>query len=83
MLKYNIKNTEILIDDSKKVDLEVNAKKHKYMLLFRHQNAGQNHCVKMANRAFENMAQFKHFGIFSFHKMLRISLAAVQMAVSR
>jgi hypothetical protein len=30
------------------------------MLLSRHQNAGQNHDKKIANRAFENMAQFKY-----------------------
>jgi hypothetical protein len=37
------KNTETLIYDSKKVGLEVNGEKTKYMLLSRQQNAGQNH----------------------------------------
>jgi hypothetical protein len=32
------------------------------MLLSRHQNAGQNHNVKIANRSFENAAQFKYLG---------------------
>jgi hypothetical protein len=32
------------------------------MLLSRHQNAGQNHDIKIANRSFENVAQFKHLG---------------------
>jgi hypothetical protein len=36
------KNTETLIDASKKVGLEVNTKKSKYVLLSRHQNAGQS-----------------------------------------
>jgi hypothetical protein len=27
-----------------------------------HQNAGHNHNIKIANRFFENMAQFKHLG---------------------
>jgi hypothetical protein len=31
------------------------------MLLFHHQNAGQNHNVKIAERYFENVAQFKYF----------------------
>jgi hypothetical protein len=31
-------------------------------LLSRHQNAGQNHDIKVANRSFENVAQFKYFG---------------------
>jgi hypothetical protein len=33
-----------------------------YMLLSRHQNAGQNHDIKIANRSFEIVAQFKYFG---------------------
>jgi hypothetical protein len=37
------KNTEILIDASKEVGLEVNAKKPKYMLLSRHWTAVQTH----------------------------------------
>jgi hypothetical protein len=54
------KNTETLIHDSKEVGLEVNAEKAKYMLLSRHQNAGQNRNMKIANRSFENVAQFKY-----------------------
>jgi hypothetical protein len=30
------------------------------MLLSHHQNAGQNHDIKIANRAFENVAQFRY-----------------------
>jgi hypothetical protein len=33
------------------------------MLLSRHQNAGQNHDVKVANGCFENVAQFKYLGM--------------------
>jgi hypothetical protein len=36
------KNIENLIDASKEVDLEVNTEKTKFVLLPRHQNAGQN-----------------------------------------
>jgi hypothetical protein len=36
------KNTETLIDASKQVGLEINVEKNKYVLLSRHQNAGQN-----------------------------------------
>jgi hypothetical protein len=54
------RNTETLIDARKVVGLEVNAKKTKYMSLSRQQNAGQNHNIKIANRSFENMAQFKY-----------------------
>jgi hypothetical protein len=56
------KNTYALNDISKEVDLEVNAEKTKYTLMCRHQNAGQNHNVKIANRSFENVAQFKYLG---------------------
>jgi hypothetical protein len=34
-----------------------------YILLSRHQNAGQNHDMKIANRCFENVAQFRYLGI--------------------
>jgi hypothetical protein len=30
------------------------------MLLSRHQNAGQNHDMKIANRSFENVTQYKY-----------------------
>jgi hypothetical protein len=55
-------NPETLIDASKEVGLEVNAEQIKYMLLSRHQNAGQNHDIKINNRSFENVAQFKYLG---------------------
>jgi hypothetical protein len=32
------------------------------MLLYRHQNVGQNRDIKIANRSFENVSQFKYFG---------------------
>jgi hypothetical protein len=33
-----------------------------YMLLSRHQNIGQNRDIKIANRSFENVSQFKYLG---------------------
>jgi hypothetical protein len=47
------KNTEVLRDC-----LEVSTEKTKCMLMFCHQNAGQNHSIMTANRAFENVAKF-------------------------
>jgi hypothetical protein len=41
------KNMDTLSDASKEVDLEVNTEKTKYMLLSRHQNAGQNYDIKI------------------------------------
>jgi hypothetical protein len=56
------KNTESFIDASKEVGLEVKAGNTKYMLLSRHQTLGQNHDIKIANKCFENVAQFKYLG---------------------
>jgi hypothetical protein len=53
------KNTETLINASKEVGLELNIEKTKYMLLSRHQNVGQNRDIKIGNRSFENVSQFK------------------------
>jgi hypothetical protein len=57
------KNTESLIDASKEIGLEINVDKTKYMLLSRHQNVDQNRDVKIANRPFENVSQFKYLGM--------------------
>jgi hypothetical protein len=34
----------------------------KYMLVSRDQNAGQNRDIKIGNRSFENVSQFKYLG---------------------
>jgi hypothetical protein len=54
------KNTETVIDASKEAGLKINVQN--YILLSRHQNAGQNWDIKIANRSFENMSQFKYLG---------------------
>jgi hypothetical protein len=56
------KNTESRIGASNEVGLEVDAEKTKYMLQYRHQNAGQNHNIKIDDRSFGNVAQLKYFG---------------------
>jgi hypothetical protein len=67
LLGHNIdtmkKNTETLIDASKEVGIEINLEKTKYMLLSRHQNVGHNCDIKIANRLFENVSQFKYLGM--------------------
>jgi hypothetical protein len=50
---------ETLIDASNEVGLKVNTEKTKYMLLSRHQNTGQSHDIKIANKCFENVAKFR------------------------
>jgi hypothetical protein len=66
ILGYNIvtvkKNTQTLINASKEIGLEVNTDNTKYMLLSHHQNAGQNHDMKLVNRCTENVVQFRYLG---------------------
>jgi hypothetical protein len=50
-------------DASKEVGLEVNIEKIKYMLVPLDQNAGQNWDIKIGNRLFENVSEFKYLGI--------------------
>jgi hypothetical protein len=54
---------ETLIDASKYGGLEVNGEKTKYMLVFFNQNAGRNYDITIANRSFENVAQFEYLGM--------------------
>jgi hypothetical protein len=54
------RNTETVIDASTEVGLEINREKSKYVLLSRHQNAGQNLDTKIANISLENVSQFKY-----------------------
>jgi hypothetical protein len=56
------KNIETFIDASKDVGLEINVEKSKYMLLSRQQNVGQSRDIKIANRSFGNVSQFKYLG---------------------
>jgi hypothetical protein len=56
------KNTDNLIDASKEVGLEVNIEKTTYMLVPRHQNAGQNQDIQIANRMLEHVTQLKYLG---------------------
>ena len=60
---HNIKEkTESLIVASKEIGLEVNADKTKYMVLFHDQNAGRSHSVRIENRSFERVEEFKYLG---------------------
>jgi hypothetical protein len=58
-IKATKKNREAVFDASNEV-LEVNTEKPKYMLMSYHQNAGQNHDIKKANKIFEDMGKFKY-----------------------
>jgi hypothetical protein len=56
------KNMGTLIDASKEVGPEVIREKTKYTLLSCHQNAGESYDIKIANRCFENLAEFRYLG---------------------
>jgi hypothetical protein len=56
------KNTEVLLDTSKKVGLEVNPKKTKHRLMSRYQKAGEKRNIKIENRSFEDVAKFRYLG---------------------
>jgi hypothetical protein len=52
--------TEVLLDASNEVGLEVNPEKTKYMLMSHSQKIGQKHSIKIGNRSFEDVAKFKY-----------------------
>jgi hypothetical protein len=56
------KGTEILIDASKEIGLDINVERTKHMLLSRHQNVGQNRDINIENRLFENVLKLKYLG---------------------
>jgi len=41
--------------------VKVNAEKAKYVVMYREQNAGQNHNTKIGNESFESVVQFRYF----------------------
>ncbi len=55
-------NVVAWIIDSKKNVPEVNADKTKYMVISREQAAGLSHTMKIDNRSFERVEEFKYLG---------------------
>jgi hypothetical protein len=54
------------MDVSKEVGLEVNTEKRKYMLLSRHQNAGKNHDIRIANLYFSPNIIRMHYAMKTY-----------------
>jgi hypothetical protein len=67
------------LEASSEIGLEVNAEKTNYIVVSRHQNAGQNHNLLISNKSFESVAkqQIKtalknKFGANSCHEMMSL-----------
>ena len=54
---------DALVVASKETGLEVNADKTKYMVMSGDQNAGRSHNMKIDNRTFGMVEEFKYLGI--------------------
>jgi hypothetical protein len=54
------KKTKALVVTSKKMGLEGNADKTKYMIMFPDQNAGRSYSTRIDNSSFESVEQFKY-----------------------
>jgi len=55
-------NAEALVMVRREIGLEVNADKTKYMVMFRDQNAGRSHSMKIDNSSIEKVEEFKYLG---------------------
>jgi hypothetical protein len=51
------KNTKALVVTNEEIDVEVNADKTKYMVVYWQQNAVQNHNVQINDKPFERVEQ--------------------------
>jgi len=56
------KNAEALVAATKEIGLQVSAHETKYMIVFRDQNAGRIHSMKMDNSPIESVEEFKYLG---------------------
>jgi hypothetical protein len=66
--KYRTEKNRSCIGASKEVGPEVNPEKIMYMVLSRYWKAGQEHGKKIANRPFEDVAEFTYLGTTLTHQ---------------
>ena len=56
------KNTKALVFAGTEIELDVNADKTEYMVIYRDQNVGRSHNIKTDNCSFERVELFKYLG---------------------
>jgi hypothetical protein len=56
-------NTETLLETSRNISLEINAKKTKYMIMSHHWDSRRNYNIRIAKEFFENVAKLKYLGM--------------------
>ena len=61
-------NAEALVAATREIGLEISADKTKCMVMYRDQNAGQNHSVRIDNSTFKRVEEFKYLGTTLTHK---------------
>jgi len=61
-------NAEALLVASKEIGLQVNADKTKYTVTSRDQIAGRSHNMKVDNRSYERVEEFKYLGTTLMNK---------------
>jgi hypothetical protein len=59
---YNKRKHRNIAAASKKIKLEVNGDKTKYMVMLRDKNAGRSHSIKIYNSSFERAEEFRYLG---------------------
>jgi hypothetical protein len=55
-------NSEILLEASRDIGLEINAQKTKYIIMSVYPTSGQNQNTRIVNQSFENVGRFKYLG---------------------
>lgn len=58
--KYKTKTQKLFLHASRKVCIEVNTEKTKYVFVFRHHNSGQSNDLVIGNKSFETVAMPKY-----------------------